>query len=171
MLNIISSARTRAPRIFRAAIAAAALANAVACGSDPAGPAKPTLAFGTYEMLVVGELPVPAVIQDGPMLWEGTNYERLFVRVDRGVLELHEDHTFHLAIHLFIDSEPGGTEEGDDERSGIYRVVDDKIELDIRQPRKGLWSGRWTGDRLGFDVVFLGQEEDPWFIGFELRRN
>jgi hypothetical protein len=171
MLNFISSARTRAPRILRAALIGVALGAAAACGGDPAGPAKQTLAPGTYEMLVVGEFPVPKVIQDGPLTWQGTDYDWLFVRVNGGWIELHEDHTFKISISISIDSDPGGSEEGFYERSGTYTVVDDRIELDIRQPARTSWSGRWNGDRLGFDVPFLDQYDDPWFIGFELRRN
>ena len=170
MSNIKSSARTRAPRVLRAVMMAATLASGAACSSgDSTGPAKATLAAGTYDMRVVGPNPVPFVIQDGPLEWDGVKYNQLFVRVDGGFIELREDHTFHVVIDIFIDSDPGGTEQGVYERTGRYSVVDDRIELDIQQPSKGSWSGQWAGDRVGFNVTFLGQP-DEWFIGFELTR-
>ena len=159
MLTMTSSARSRAPRIYRNVLRLAMgtmLLGMPACSGEPTAPAQ-KFNTGTYALMAVDDQQLPAVIHNGPYYepQSGTFFNLFHYEVTAGYIELRDDDTFYAALDILIETDLGG-DTGTLELRGTYRSSSHGLELNVEEPFQGSQGVSIQDDWLRFSLTFLG---------------
>ena len=162
MFSVLDTARALARRMIRPAFFAATtsvLLGVAGCGADGGGPTGPSggKVTGTYVLEYVDEEELPVSVHHGPWLDPATGifYNNFVVRVTGGYIELRENESFYLALHVQLEGD-GQTGQTVMEFEGEWDLVKDQVMLRVQFPIFGNQVLERDGSWLTTDIDFLG---------------